>query len=116
MGLVLNTANVCIAIRSEARVQMLENTYTIILCVTKSSFRIVKKNQEFWNLMLINRFLQYLHVLRAKGPYTSEKPMCWSQGFITQLMSVGLKYETMTCEKKVPRCWKIPFDHKNTEP
>ena len=45
MGLVLNTANVCIAIRSEARVQMLENTYTIILCVTKSSFRIVKKNQ-----------------------------------------------------------------------
>ena len=68
MGLILNTANVCIAIRSEARVQMLENTYTIILCVTKSSFRIVKKNQEFWNLMLINRFLQYLHVLRAKGP------------------------------------------------
>ena len=57
MGLVLNTANVCIAIRSEARLQMLENAYTIILCVTKSSFRIVKKTQEFWNLMLINRFL-----------------------------------------------------------
>ena len=57
MGLVLNTANVCIAIRNEVRVQMLENTYTIFLCVTNSSFRIIKKNQEFWNLMLINRFL-----------------------------------------------------------
>ena len=45
MGLVLNTANVCIAIRSDARVQMLENTYTIILCGTNSSFRIIKKSQ-----------------------------------------------------------------------
>ena len=56
MGQVLNTANVCTAIRREPRVQMLENTYTIILCITISSFRIIKKNQEFWNLMLITDF------------------------------------------------------------
>ena len=67
MGLVLNTANVCIARRSEARVQMLENTYPNILCVTNSSFRIIKKNQEFWNLTLINRFFAIPPCFESQG-------------------------------------------------